>query len=259
MRFASFNISSGRSPADGLIDLDRFAGAIAALDADVLSLQEVDRGQERSDGADLTELAAEAMGAPYRTFAPALYGTPGRRWTVAEDDQPRTGPAYGCALISRLPLHDVTMVRMPAAPIVLPLWVPGHGIVPVHEEPRVAVVAHVDIGTPLGLTVVGTHLPFVPLWNRRQLRHLVERTRNRSGPLLLMGDLNLHGRTPERLTGFTSLATAPTFPAAAPRFQLDHILLRGRLADLGTVVSTSTPQLAMSDHRPLVVDVELAG
>ena len=77
MRVATFNILSGRSPGDGRADLDRFRRAVRHLDADLLGLQEVDRRQPRSRQADLTAVAAEAMGASYRLFAASLIGTPG--------------------------------------------------------------------------------------------------------------------------------------------------------------------------------------
>ena len=64
MRLATFNILHGRSPVDGQVDLDRFAAAVRDLDADVLALQEVDRDQPRSHGADLTTVAAEPWRRP---------------------------------------------------------------------------------------------------------------------------------------------------------------------------------------------------
>ena len=78
MRLATFNILSGRAPADDRVDPDRFAAVVRELDADVLALQEVDRGQARSGYADLTAVAAEAMAAVDHRFVPALTGTPGR-------------------------------------------------------------------------------------------------------------------------------------------------------------------------------------
>ena len=78
MRLATFNILHGRSVSDGVVDLDRLRGAIRSLDADILALQEVDRDQPRSHLADLTAVAAEAMGAVSHRFAAALSGTPGR-------------------------------------------------------------------------------------------------------------------------------------------------------------------------------------
>lgn len=258
-RFVSFNVLSGRSVADGRVDADRFAAAIASLKADVLVLQEVDRDQERSGGLDLTTLAAEAMGAPHAVFAPALFGTPGRRWTRARDGEDPGGPAYGNALLSRFPLRDIGFFRIPPAPVIVPLFVPGHGAVLVREEPRVAVIARVDTGVGHGVTVVGTHLPFVPGWNRVQLGRLVNHLEPRPEPLLLLGDLNLRGGTPARVTGWTPLATAATFPVGTPRWQLDHALLRGDLANFGAVTATATPALPVSDHRAVVVDVDLAG
>ena len=196
------------------------------------------------------------MNTPHSLFAPTLYGTPGSRWQAAGDRE-KAGPAYGCALISRLPLANAQVFRIPAVPLALPLWVPGAGIVVVREEPRVAVVARVDIGAA-GVTVVATHLPFVPGWKRRQLRRLVKQIRTRPDPLLLMGDLNLGAGTAARLTGYQQLGRAATFPSARPRHQFDHILLRGGPRDLGCAIETSTPLLAVSDHRPLVVDVDPA-
>ncbi len=253
----TFNICSGRSTTDGRVDIDRFAEAIASLDADVLALQEVDRGQERSGRADLTAIAAEAMGAVDQVFAPTLYGTPGESWTPAGDSA-QDGPAYGCALLSRFPLRDVQVLRTAAAPVALPLWVPGTGLLVVREEPRLAVVAQVELEGGRELTVVGTHLPFAPVWKTRQLRCLVRDVRARPDPLVLLGDLNLLGSTPARITGYSGLVDAPTFPSARPRFQLDHVLLRPPLAEVGRVVATSTPAVAVSDHRPLVVDLELS-
>jgi endonuclease/exonuclease/phosphatase family metal-dependent hydrolase len=62
MRLATFNILHGRSLHDGVVDLGRLADAIRFLDADILAIQEVDRDQPRSHLADLTAVAAEAMG-----------------------------------------------------------------------------------------------------------------------------------------------------------------------------------------------------
>src|SRR3954447_14486414 len=87
MRFATFNLMHGRSLSDGRVDPDRLRQAVVDLDVDVLGMQEVDRDQPRSGGADLAALAAAALGerAAHR-FAPAVIGTPGesfRAVTVA--------------------------------------------------------------------------------------------------------------------------------------------------------------------------------
>jgi endonuclease/exonuclease/phosphatase family metal-dependent hydrolase len=254
MRLATFNILSGRSPTDGRVDLDRFREAIKALDADVLALQEVDRAQPRSRGADLTDLAAEAMGAQDWRFVPAITGTPGVQWAPAADDVAPDVPAYGVALLSRYPVHTWDTLRLPPLPVRLPLLVPGpQKVMLVREEPRVAVIAAVD--TPDGpLTVASTHLAFVPGWNFRQLDLIRKALGGVAGPVVIAGDLNLPGGLPTALRGYHRLARAATYPLDNPRVQLDHLLARGPIRAAGTPESRAMP---VSDHRALLVDVRL--
>lgn len=249
---ATFNILHGGSVHDGDVDADRLADCVRRLDADVLALQEVDCDQPRSAMADLTAVAAEAMGAVSHRFVAALSGTPGATWMAATgDEQPGTA-AYGIALLSRFPALSWQVLRLPRMPVKFPMYLPGPGRVQVvDEEPRAAVLARLD--TDLGrLTVANTHLSFVPGWNRVQLRRLARDLRGFAGARVLMGDLNMSPPAPERWTRMRPLATAPTFPIADPDRQLDHILTD----DAGLVaLDCWTPALSISDHRPLVVDV----
>ena len=254
MRMATFNILSGRSPVDDLVDERRFADAVRALDADVLGLQEVDRNQPRSAHHDLTAVAAEAMGADEHRFVAALSGTPGATWSAATGSEQPDSAAYGVALLSRYPVLGWEVVRLPAVPVRVPhrfhgQWRPEW----VRDEPRVAVLADVD--TPSGrLSVANTHLSYLPWWNARQLRLLLRAVATRPDPLVLMGDLNM-GRAPaERLTAMDPLATGLTFPAHQPTQQIDHLLTRGGVR----ATATQAVALPMSDHRALVADVELA-
>ena len=248
MRLATFNVLHGRSPTDERVDLDRYAGAIRHLDADVLALQEVDRDQSRSHGADLTAVAAEASGAADFRFAAALAGIPDR-WSRATGDEPSGTPLYGVGLVSRHPVRAWRVIRLPAMPGRVPVLFPGRTKpVVVTDEPRVAVVARVD--APDGaVTVVSTHLSFIPWWNVVQLRRLLAAVRD-DHPLVLMGDLNMGPARAARATGMRPLAAAPTFPAHAPREQLDHVLARGPLRP---VVRAAAQQLPLSDHRALSV------
>lgn len=240
MRLATFNVLHGRAPSDDRVDLDRFAAAVRDLDADVLALQEVDRAQARSCGADLTAVAAEAGGFGAHRFAAALSGAPGAWVRASAADE---GPQYGVALLSRVPVLSWEVVRLPALPVRVPLLFPGRRVAVVRDEPRVAVVARLEGG----LAVACTHLSFVPWWNRLQLRALVRRL-PRTGPLVLMGDLNLPPDVAVRTTGLRPLAAGPTFPAHAPVEQLDHVLARGvRAAAPGQV-----RRLPLSDHCALV-------
>jgi endonuclease/exonuclease/phosphatase family metal-dependent hydrolase len=278
VRLVTWNVLHGCSPDDGRVDLDRFTAAVRSLDADVLALQEVDRGQVRSLGADLAAVAAEAMGAGDHRFAAALVGPPGS-WSAAPEDRvggpgaaaadatstlPATAPerlealvdpsprepAYGVALISRLPVTAWRVVRVPPLPRPIPLLLgrPPRPVV-VHDEPRVAVAAEVATGAGT-VTVATTHLSFVPCWNLLQLHRLV-RALDREvgpGPLVLTGDLNTGPRRAAWVSGLTGLAAGRTFPAPEPRTQLDHLLGRDVQASDGRV-----HHLPVSDHRALGV------
>jgi endonuclease/exonuclease/phosphatase family metal-dependent hydrolase len=252
MRVASFNILHGRALSDQRVDLDRLADAIKVLDPDILALQEVDRLQPRSHGADLTAVAADAMGAVSHRFVAALAGTPGATWMAATEDDVPGIASYGIALLSRYPARSWQVLRLPQIRRRFPMWLPGpRKMIMVHEEPRAVVIG--DLETPRGpLVVANTHLSYVPGWGRLQLRRIRRDLAAVPGPALLVGDLNMNHPKPARLTGYRPLATHLTFPATAPDRQLDHILLRG---DLGAVLTSSALELPLSDHRALVVEI----
>ena len=254
MRVTTFNILHGRSLSDGRVDLARFAESVKTLDSDILALQEVDRDQPRSQGADLTAVAAEAMGAVAHRFVAALSGTPGATWMAATgQEQPGTA-SYGIALLSRQPVLWWEVVRLPAMPTRVPLLFPGRRRpVLVGDEPRVALVAAIE--TPDGeLTVANTHLSYIPGWNVLQLRRLMRALTSCTSPLLLVGDLNMKPERASRVTRMRPLATDLTFPAHHPKQQLDHILARGAVepASAGSAV-----ELPLSDHRALSVALAL--
>ena len=250
MRIATFNILHGRSLEDGRVDVERLAEAVKSLDADVLGLQEVDRDQPRSLGADLTAVAAEAMGAVDQQFVAALAGTPGGTWMAATGDEQPGSATYGIALLSRYPVVSWRVVRLPALHASIPMWFPGsRKPVWVSDEPRVAVAAVLD--GPFGeFSVCNTHLSFIPGWSAMQLRRLVRSLAGTREPLVLIGDLNMEQRQAARVSGLRGLASAPTFPVAEPRRQLDHVLVRGGLQATGPAEAMRLP---LSDHRALVV------
>jgi endonuclease/exonuclease/phosphatase family metal-dependent hydrolase len=253
VRVATFNLLHGRTTSDGLVDVDRLHDAVRTLDADILGLQEVDRDQERSHGVDQTAVAAEAMGAVMHLFVPAIDGTPGGQWTMAADEVAPGRPAYGIALLSRHPVLEWRVVRLPALRVRSPIRTHDRRLVLVKDEPRVAVAAVVDL--PSGpLTVATTHLSFIPGWNTIQLRRLVGALRAMPGPQLLTGDLNFTGPLPRTLAAWRPLIEEKTFPLADPKVQLDHVLALG---ELPAPVGAAAPRLPLSDHRAAYVDIDL--
>jgi endonuclease/exonuclease/phosphatase family metal-dependent hydrolase len=260
MRLGTFNLMHGRSMTDATVDPVRFRSAVASLDCDVLALQEVDVDQPRSGGVDLCALAAEALGVKPRgrRFAATVFGTPGESWRPAAGPRRDGEPAYGVALVSRLPVQGWRVVELGRAPVRAPVAVPGPDgrprLILLDDEPRVAIIA--ELATPTGpLTVAATHLSFVPGWNARQLRRLVHVLGRHGSPgtsAVILGDLNLPGPLPRALTGWRRLAAAPTYPAHAPRIQFDHVLAHGPVPP---VVAAQVRHTPVSDHRALLVDL----
>jgi len=281
VRLVTFNVQHGRGD-DGRTDADRLARAVAALDADVVALQEVDRGQARSGGADLVRAVADALGAHDHRFVPALAGQvgaptlvaaltggrgpghrarpgaavvrglldAGRATRRARGDEPADVPGYGIALLTRLPVGAWRRLRLPVGTP----WLLGRLRLGA-DEPRVALAAVVE--TPQGpLTVVNTHLSSWRRWNRLQLRWLARRLRGAPRPLVLLGDLNIPGDLPARRTGWRDAVATPTFPRRRPRSTIDHVLLDGAVRAPGPARAVD---LGLSDHLAVVVDVELTG
>lgn len=255
MRLATWNILHGRTRADPFVDAARFERAVTALDADVLALQEVDRGQPRSGLLDLTEIAADATGGAVSRFVPAIIGDPASSWrpaTAADLDAP--GDGYGIALISRYPVLRWHVLRLESsarfrAPVMAP---ETHHVHWLRDEPRAAVAA--TIRTPLGVwTVACTHLSFLQGVNVRQLRRTMRWLRGLPGPRVLMGDLNMPATLARRVTDARLLTRGATFPESMPMVQIDHVLSLDRLPP-SRQLRMPTPEL--SDHLPVVVEFE---
>jgi endonuclease/exonuclease/phosphatase family metal-dependent hydrolase len=247
---------------------------------DVIALQEVDRFQDRTAGADQARIVAETIGARYWRFVPSVRGTPGvaaegAAWVPATsaddlpedqaepDDEPTRaadrGPRYGIALISRFPVRQWQVTRFPPAPVSLPLLAPTTSGRPkairVPDEPRSAVAAVVE--TPYAdITVATAHLTFVPGYNTRQLTSLRAFLAGMPRPMVLMGDFNTPGGIPGLVTGWDQVARTPTYPVARPRVQFDHIMADGwpEPALTHARASARAIPLPVSDHCALVAE-----
>jgi len=220
MRVATYNVKHGDN-GDGRVDLRRLGAACAALGADVLAIQEVDRFARRTRFRDELAVVARATGLQ-AVFGQAVR----RRWR-----------SYGNGLLARGPIHDVETLKLPR---------PSGG------EPRVATLARVCIDG-LALAVGATHLSFRRGEGAAQLEVLLAALAERDGPRLVMGDLNIGPEVAvPALTaaGYTVAETGPTFPAAGPRSRIDFIAVAGL-----DIVSVSLPEVGMSDHLPVVAEL----
>lgn len=255
LRVGSYNILHGMRVLGGAQERDTaaFRDSVEQLDVDVLGLQEVDAAQPRSGMADQTALAAEALGAADWRFVPTVVGTPGphadfRPSTPSEIDaaarREYPQPLYGVGLISRHPVRQWHHLVMPASRMTMPLLVPGNPrprMLRVPDEPRAVVAAVLDLPTPI--TVATVHLSFVPVFNIRQLRQVRDWLAGLPRPLILMGDFNIPGRIPGRVTGWHEAELGATYPVFKPRIQFDHILSDGIRPQ-----SAAVRPLPVSDH-----------
>lgn len=239
LTIVSFNIRAGtdlkRQPS-----LDRVAALLDTLGADIVLLQEVDQGTDRSGGVDqLAELRRMT----------GLHGIFGR---AIDFD----GGEYGLGILSRWPMADSAVVPL-AARLPRDLADPAY-------EPRITLIAMV--ATPWGeLAVFNTHLNTGAGTYRRQelvgLLAEVHRRAGTDGTVIVGGDFNAIPDSDEIAATLFALRDAwslcgagegLTYPSDSPVRRIDYLFLRG--ADCATA---HVPSTTISDHRPLVVRVTL--
>ena len=218
LRLATYNVQHGRRP-DGEVDIDLLARSCAALEADVLGLQEVDVNLRRSHDADTAAAVADACGMAF-VFGEAIAIRGGR---------------FGNALLVRGVIEDVEVLPIPDA------------------EPRSAIVARATIEDGSQLSVATTHLGLRGA-AAAELPLVFDAMARRAAPRVVLGDLNLDPEVVEPLAvaaGFECVPSDATWPAKHPRRTIDYVLLDGLRA-----TTTVVAPLPVSDHRALVVEVD---
>ncbi|MFZ9746576.1 MAG: endonuclease/exonuclease/phosphatase family protein [Opitutaceae bacterium] len=232
LRVVCYNIHHGEG-LDGRLDLARIAALITAQRADLVALQEVERGTQRTQRRDLPAELARLTGLAVR-FARNL---------------PYQGGEYGTAILSRFPLVRVAHT---------PLTMIGPG------EQRGAQQAWVDVqGTEV--LFLNTHLDHRrdPAERERsvgEIRALV--TAAGSLPVIVAGDFNAVpdsraiATMREFLTdAWTVAGRGPgfTIPVRQPTRRIDYIWVSRHFTPVRMEVLTSEA----SDHLPIVAELEL--
>lgn len=226
LRVMTYNIHSGRG-ADRRVDLARIAAVITSYAPDVVALQEVDVGRERSGQIDQAAELADRLAMEARFVG------------CVEEGCER----YGIATLSRWPIEETRTVMLPHGPqserrAALLLWLrwPGRG---------------------RRLELVNTHLSTNGRERIEQVAVLAAAIGD--GDVVLAGDLNCSSTSrPYRslCTSLRAATTARTWPARFPLFQLDHLLYRGALRLVSSGVWVRGPARAASDHLPVVAELE---
>ncbi|HLZ75179.1 endonuclease/exonuclease/phosphatase family protein [Phenylobacterium sp.] len=227
---------------DRRLDVGRIAQVLAALEPDIVALQELDVGRARTGRVDQAHEIARRLDMACH-FNAAL--------TVEEE-------RYGDAILTRYPERLVQLGPLP-----------GHPAIP-QLEPRGALWVEVEIA---GATVqiVNTHLGLVPKEQQIQAAHLAGPAwlghPHCKGPQILLGDFNATATSVvyrtflKRLSAARTLAKVKTptatFPSPLPVLRIDHLFVSPeiRVADVFAPFSPLTR--VASDHLPLVMDFEL--
>lgn len=233
IRVASYNIRVGGMGMDGKRDLARTAGVLRALRPDVVLLQEVDLNARRSGKVDVPKVLADALGMrPY--FAEAM---------------PFQGGSYGCAVLTSLPAGQggAVVLRFTGG-----------------SEPRVALAVPLLAG-PGGteFLAVSTHLDFRSAQEvEPHARRLAEFLSGEPRPSVLGGDFNFEPGSPviaaldRRLSRIPFAGDSATYPADKPAKRIDHFYVHPA-ARLRARECRVVAEAAASDHRPILLEVEL--
>lgn len=226
LRIVSYNIKHGRGN-DEVVDLDRTAAVLRALAPDIVGLQEVDNGAERSGGVAQAEHLGRALGM-HDVFGPFMEFQ---------------GGEYGMAILSRYPVVMSRRILLPDG-----------------NEPRIAL--GVDVRLPGGdmLTIINVHFDWVrdDRFRYAQASALTEHLDRLETPYILLGDFNdtPGSRTLRLFQSRASEAAKPaddrfTFASASPEREIDFIFY-APAARFETREVRVIDEPVASDHRPVL-------
>lgn len=211
LKIANYNIKSGVWSS-----FEEVAEVIEAMDADVIALEEVDNGLERSDGVDQSLALAERIGAE-RVFAGA--------WE-------KDGGSYGVALLSKRPILQAERFELPEA----------SGF-----EPRVGIDAELCAGTEQ-FRIVASHADFLPWSAKAHAEALGERIEG-DDDVILAGDFNI---PPEHESiigivqrGFRDVVGQFTDEPTFADSRIDYVMTDREVSEANVVESEA------SDHKPI--------
>ena len=246
-RIMTYNVHSCVG-VDARLDVGRIAAVIAQGKPDIVALQELDVGRNRTGGVDQAHAIASRLGMSFH-FNCAMR---------VEEEQ------YGDAILTRLPVRLVKSGRLPTLPRLRGL------------EPRGALWVAVETGPGVELQVINTHLGLVPLEQRAQAAALLgkdwlgaEACRD---PVVLIGDFN----ATSRYAAYKALAgrlgdgqralqktgrrgrTCPTFPSRFPMLRIDHLFVSPGVEVLDVSTPSGPLARAASDHLPLIADLKIS-
>jgi endonuclease/exonuclease/phosphatase family metal-dependent hydrolase len=221
----TYNIRHGVG-MDRQLNLERTARVIAAAQPDILILNEMDSGTQRSQDVHEADSLGKRLGMQVRFGRSIDYD----------------GGEYGNALLSRFPIIRFEVLDLSVDTL---------------AEGRSVFVAAVDLGSDT-VWVMGTHLGLQEFERRQQILKILDNL-PASPKLLLAGDFNLE---PDEAayalltTVFTdgvlklNPGSGPTYPADYPQRRIDYIFTKPGLVPQEIITWDTAELSTASDHRP---------
>ncbi|HVC20147.1 MAG TPA: endonuclease/exonuclease/phosphatase family protein [Vicinamibacterales bacterium] len=233
IRVATYNVHRCRG-LDGRTRPERTAAVLAAVDADVVALQEVVGAGPDGGGH------AEAIGAIL-----------GMGWVMAPARRLR-GRLFGNVVLSRFPIHQHAQ----------------HDLTWKTCEPRALQRTDLVIAGRHTLHLYNVHLGTAYLERQYQAERLaaVVGDRRVGGTKIVLGDFNewMKGLVTTLLSTRlksidlrSHLKRRRTYPGIFPILHLDHIYYEGRVEVVSLELPRTRQALVASDHLPLVADLRI--
>jgi endonuclease/exonuclease/phosphatase family metal-dependent hydrolase len=235
LRIITYNIHHANPPSKpGAIDVEAIINVFKKYPADVIALQEVDVNTKRSGNIDEAKLVADALGMHF-FFARAI---------------DYDGGYYGVALLSRLPLRDTQIIRLPMDSTM-------------KGEQRVLAVATISTSPKQNIIIGCTHLDHQKNSKNRQLQiaTIKEFAKKTSLPFLLAGDFNAEAESDiikqlDEDFQRTCDKCPSTFPAIFPLRTIDFIAFK-KSKKMKALSHQVLPESYASDHLPVKAVIQL--
>jgi len=236
LRVVTYNIHHAEG-VDGKLDVERIASVLRGVDADVICLQEVDRGMARTGERNLPEEFAKLMEMRV-AFEPNLIVPPSGH--------------YGNATLTAMEIVEQENYALPNP----------HGV-----EPRGCLRVRIRWGSG-AVDILNTHLGLKPDERLAQAKRIHEimaelRAKNPGGAIILAGDLNEPSTEPGLRVLLESLGDSSlligedkrnTVPVKKPIRQIDFILYGVTMKAMSARVIHDEVTMVASDHLPYVAD-----
>ena len=235
IRVMTYNVHHCNPPSKpDSIDISAVAKTIRAQNPDMVALQEIDVNTERSGQFNQAEELARLLNMQFY-FGKAI------------DHQ---GGDYGVAILSKFPLSETTVHRLPTKP-------------ETKGEPRIVATAKVTLPNGSSFRFGSTHLDAQrdSVNRQMQIEEITKFAATEKLPFIIAGDFNAPPsssiiKTLDRSFTRTCQTCEPTIPVENPTKAIDFIAYRpGKKFQV--ISNQVIPEKYASDHLPVIAEIKI--